>query len=57
MNVKVFMSTSTWEPKNLFVIFIKKEYAYLSVSIIMFCEKKLAHTVHIDWCYHTIHKH
>ena len=23
----------------------------------MFCNKFLAYTVHIDWCYHSIHKH
>ena len=30
---------------------------YLSVSAVMFCKQRLAYTVHIDWCYHAIHKH
>ena len=27
------------------------------VSAVMFCEQFLAYTVHIDGCYHDIHKH
>ena len=27
------------------------------VSAAMFCEQFLAYAVHIDWCYHSIHKH
>ena len=30
--------------------FIKKKYAYLSISAVMFCKRCLAYTVHIDWC-------
>ena len=26
-------------------------------SAVMFCKQFLAYTVHIDWCYHSIHKH
>ena len=37
--------------------FIKKKYAYLSISAVMFCKRCLAYTVHIDWRYHAIHKH
>ena len=29
----------------------------LSVSAVMFSKQFLAYTVHIDWCYYTIHKH
>ena len=35
----------------------KKKHAYLSVSAVMFCKFFLAYTLHIDWCYHSIHKH
>ena len=28
-----------------------------SVSAVMFCKQFLAYAVHIDWCYHSIHKH
>ena len=27
------------------------------VSAVMFCKQFLAYPVHIDWCYHSIHKH
>ena len=27
------------------------------VSAVMFCKQFLAYAVHIDWCYHSIHKH
>ena len=30
---------------------------YLSLSAVTFCKLYLAHTVHIDWCYQSIHKH
>ena len=29
----------------------------MSVSAVMFCEQFLSYAVHIDWCYHAIHKH
>ena len=31
--------------------------AYPSVFPFKFCQQFLAYTVHIDWCYHAIHKH
>ena len=37
--------------------FLEKKHAYFSVSAIMFCKHCLAYTVHIDWCYHAVHKH
>ena len=27
------------------------------VSAVMFCKQFFAYAVHIDWCYHSIHKH
>ena len=36
---------------------LKKKHAYSSVSAVMFCKQFLANTVHIDRCYHAIHKH
>ena len=41
------------KPKNLIV----RKNAQLSVSAVMFCKQFLAYAVHIDWCYHSIHKH
>ena len=35
--------------------FIKN--AYPSLSAVMFCKQFLAYTVHIERCYHSIHKH
>ena len=35
----------------------KKKHVYLSVSAVIFHKQFLAYTVHIDWCYHAIHKH
>ena len=32
-------------------------YVVMLVSAVMFCKQFLAYTVHIDWCYHSIHKH
>ena len=29
----------------------------MSVSAVIFCKQFLAYTVHIDWCYHSIHEH
>ena len=34
-----------------------RKNAKLSVSAVMFCKQFLAYAVHIDWCYHAIHKH
>ena len=34
-----------------------KKHAYLSVSGVMFWKQFVAYAVHIDWCYHIIHKH
>ena len=31
--------------------------ALIRVSAVMFYKQILAYTVHIDWCYHAIHKH
>ena len=31
--------------------------ARINVSAVMFCKQCLAYAVHIDWCYHSIHKH
>ena len=42
------------ETQNL--IFFQKN-AYISVSAVMFCKQFLTYDVHIDWCYHAIHKH
>ena len=54
-----------YEWKGLYEFFIKesqkfdfiKKNALLSVSAVMFCKQFLAYAVHIDWCYHSIHKH
>ena len=37
--------------------FLKKNHAYPIVSAVMFCKQFLAYAVHIDRCYHAIHKH
>ena len=37
--------------------FYWEKHAHLSVSAVMFCKQFLAYAVHIDWCYHSIHKH
>ena len=47
------MSSLSWEVINL--ILLKKKR--MSVSAVMFCKQFLAYAVHIDWCYHSIHKH
>ena len=36
-------------------IYLKKMLTL--VSDVMFCKQFLAYAVHIDWCYHSIHKH
>ena len=41
------------ETKNIDIFF----NAHLRVSGIMFCKQCLAYSLHIDWCYHAIHKH
>ena len=36
---------------------IKVAKGRIKVSAVMFCIQFLAYIVHIDWCYHSIHKH
>ena len=40
-----------------FIELIKEAKARIKVSAVMFCKRFLAYAVHIDWCYHSIHKH
>ena len=46
-------SSLSWKVKNL-VLLRKKR---LTVFAVMFCKQFLAYAVHIDWCYHSFHKH
>ena len=43
--------------RQIFDLNKKRKNALLSVSVVMFCTQFLAYTEHIDWCYHSIHKH
>ena len=43
--------------RSSLVLYHEKSKVWLSVSAVMFCKQFLAYAVHIDCCYHSIHKH
>ena len=51
----------TWMERSSRILYHeKKKFDFIKekrLIAVMFCKQFLAYTVHIDWCYHFIHKH